>query len=102
MEQLCLHGLLVQLYAKHLLAEGKIPPVPGTKGFGAADKQSATPADEVRAPVWLGKDYQLQFQPTATAYTTKASWQRGHWRSLSPLVGGNGWQPGPLGTPRQW
>jgi hypothetical protein len=45
MEQLCVHALLVQLYAKHLVAEGEISPAPGAKGFGVAAKQSATPAD---------------------------------------------------------
>ncbi len=56
MEQLCVHALLVQLYAKQLVAEGEIPPAPGAKGFGGAGKQSAVPADELKAPVWLGKD----------------------------------------------
>lgn len=52
--------------------------------------RSATPsgADEgVRAPVWLGKDYQLQRQATTIAAATASGWQRGHWRSLSPLAG---------------
>jgi hypothetical protein len=87
MEQLCVHALLVQLYAKHLVTEGEIPPAPGTKGFGSAAKQSADPADEMRPPVWLCKDYQLQCQPAGGAGITKDSWQRGHWRALSPLVG---------------
>jgi hypothetical protein len=95
MEQLCVHALLVQLYAKHLVAEGEIPPVPGAKGFGGAAKQSATPADEVSPPVWLGKDYQLQCQPAGGAGITKGSWQRGHWRALSPLVG-------PVAAPMEW
>jgi hypothetical protein len=43
----------------------------------------------------LGKDYQLQRQPAATAGSTKGSWQRGHWRSLSPLVG-------PVAAPMEW
>jgi len=55
MEQLCVHALLVQLYAMHLVAEGEIPPAPGTKGFGGSGKQIAVPADEVKAPVWLGR-----------------------------------------------
>ncbi len=87
MEQLCVHALLVQLYAKQLVAEGEIPPSPGAKGFGGAGKQSTTPADEVKPPIWLGKDYQLQCQPAGGAGITKGSWQRGHWRALSPLVG---------------
>jgi hypothetical protein len=51
--------------------------------------------DWVRAPVWLGKDYQLKCQPAATAGTTKGSWQRGHWRAISPLVG-------PVAAPLEW
>ena len=95
MEQLCVHALLVQLYAKQLVAEGEIPPAPGAKGFGGAGKQNAVPADELKAPVWLGKDYQLQCQPAGTAGSTKGSWQRGHWRSLSTLVG-------PVAAPLEW
>jgi hypothetical protein len=95
MEQLCVHALLVQLYAKHLVAEGEIPPAPGAKGFGGAAKQSATPADEVRPPVWLGKDYQLQCQPGGAPGTTRGSWQRGHWRALSPLAT-------PVASPMEW
>jgi len=45
--------------------------------------------------VWLGKDYQLKCQPAATAGTTKGSWQLGHWRALSPLVG-------PVAGPMEW
>jgi hypothetical protein len=41
-------------------------------------KQSATPVDEVRPPVWLGRVYQLQCQLAGTASNTKGSWQRGH------------------------
>ena len=95
MEQLCVHALLVQLYAKHLVAEGEIPPAPGAKGFGGAGKQSTTPAGEVSPPVWLGKDYQLQCQPARGAGITKGSWQRSHWRALSPLVG-------PVAAPMEW
>jgi hypothetical protein len=58
-------------------------------------KQSATPADEVRPSVWLGNDYQLQCQPAGGAGITKGSWQRGHWRALSPLVG-------PVAAPMEW
>ena len=95
MEQLCVHALLVQLYAKHLVAEGEIPPAPGAKGFGGSGIQSAVPADGVRAPVWLDKDYQLQCQPAGSAGNTKGSWQRGNWRALSPLVG-------PVAGPMEW
>ena len=87
MEQLCIHALLVQLYAKHLVAEGEIPQAPGAKGFGGAAKLAGSSADEVRAPVWLGKDYQLQRQSAGAAGTTKVGWQRGHWKALSPLAG---------------
>ena len=51
--------------------------------------------DGLKAPVWLGRDYQLQCQPAATPGTTKGSWQRGHWRALSPLVG-------PVAGPMEW
>jgi hypothetical protein len=95
MEQLCVHALLVQLYAKHLVAEGEIPPASSAKGFGGGTKQSAAPAEEVRAPVWLGKDYQLQRQPAGAPGTTQGSWQRGQWRTLSPLVG-------PVAAPMEW
>jgi hypothetical protein len=95
MEQLCVHALLVQLYAMHLVAEGEIPPEPGAKGFGGSGIQSAVPADEVKALVWLGKDYQLQCQPAGSAGNTKGSWQRGNWRALSPLVG-------PVAAPMEW
>ena len=71
MEQLCVHALLVQLYAKHLVAEGEIPPASSAKGFGGGTKQSAAPAEEVRAPVWLGKDYQLQCQPAGAPGSSK-------------------------------
>jgi hypothetical protein len=36
MEQLCVHALLVQLYAPELVSEGDVPPAPGAKGFGGA------------------------------------------------------------------
>ncbi|MFZ0406919.1 MAG: hypothetical protein WAM11_02245, partial [Cyanobium sp.] len=85
----------MQLFAQHLLAEGEIPPAPGVKGFGGAAKQSATPADQVRPPVWLGQDYQLQRQPAGGAGTTNGSWQRGHWRALSPLAA-------PVAAPMEW
>jgi hypothetical protein len=87
MEQLCVHALLVQLYAQHLVAEGEIPSVSGAKGFGGAAKLPGSSADELRGPVWLGKDYQLRRQSVAAAGTTKGGWQRGHWKALSPLAG---------------
>ena len=79
MEQLCVHALLVQLYAKHFVREGEIPPASGAKGFGGGGKSSGGAADEVRAPVWLGKDYQLQRQAGGA--------QRGFWHAISPLAG---------------
>ncbi len=88
MEQLCVHALLVQLYAKHLVTEGEIPPASGAKGFGGGGKSSVGGAEEVRAPVWLGKDYQLQRSAGGKA-------QRGYWRALSPLTG-------PVAAPLEW
>ena len=70
MEQLCVHALLVQLYARHLVAEGQIPPAASSRGFAAAAKGSAASAEDVRPPVWLGKDYQLQRQPAGTTGCT--------------------------------
>jgi len=87
LEQLCVHALLVQLYAPHLVTEGELPPAPATKGFGGGAKSGGPSADAVRAPVWLGKDYRLQCQPGGEPGITKGSWQRGHWRTLSPLTG---------------
>ena len=52
-------------------------------------------ADEVRAPVWLGKDYQLQRHPAGEAGNPKGSWQRGRWRALSPLAA-------PVAAPMEW
>lgn len=89
MEQLCVHALLVQLYARHLVAEGEIPPAPGAKGFGGGGKQSSAGADAVRRPVWLGKDYQLQRQPAGVPT------QRGSWQALSPLAS-------PVAAPLAW
>jgi hypothetical protein len=77
------------------VAEGEIPPVPGAKGFGGGGMSSGAAADEVRAPLWLGKDDQLQRQPTGDAGITGASWQRGHWRTLSLLAG-------PVASPLEW
>jgi len=95
MEQLCVHALLVQLYAKHLVTEGEIPPAAAAKGFGGGASSSGATADEVVAPVWLGKDYQLQRQPGGEPGTSKGTWQRGHWRTLSPLAG-------PVAAPMEW
>jgi hypothetical protein len=95
MEQLCVHALLVQLYARHLVAEGEIPPAATRRGFAVGSRTGPAGADEgVRAPIWLGKDYQLQRQATGTAGAT-SGWQRGHWRSLSPLAG-------PVTAPMEW
>jgi hypothetical protein len=96
MEQLCVHALLVQLYAMHLVTEGEIPPASGAKGFGGRAALGYGPAeDSLRPPVCLGKDYQLQCQPAGVAGITKGSWQRGFWRALSPLVG-------PVAAPMEW
>ena len=96
MEQLCVHALLVQLYAQTLVYEGEIPPPPGAKGFGGGGKSAnCFSGDEVNAPVWLGKDYQLQRQTAGSVGTTNGGWQRGLWRALSPLVG-------PVAAPMEW
>jgi len=93
MEQLCVHALLVQLHAQHLVSEGEIPPAPAAKGFGASTKKGSAGGDSVKPPVWLGKDYQLQRQPGGAG--TASGWQRGHWRALSPLAA-------PVATPLEW
>jgi hypothetical protein len=97
MEQLSVHALLVQLYAPSLVSQGEIPPAPGGKGFGGAGKATSAPSEEVRPPVWLGKDYQLQRQAAEPGSPSSASlgWQRGHWRLLSPLAG-------PVVGPMEW
>ena len=96
MEQLCVHALLVQLYAQHLVSEGEIPPVPGAKGFGGGGRSAHGSSDDgVKAPVWLGKNYQLQRQTAGSVGTTNGGWQRGLWRALSPLVG-------PVAAPMEW
>ena len=96
MEQLCVHALLVQLYARHLVTEGGIAPAPGAKAFGGGGKSAhGSSDDEVKAPVWLGKNYQLQRQTAGSSDTTRGGWQRGHWRALSPLVG-------PVAAPMEW
>jgi hypothetical protein len=87
-EQLCVHALLVQLYAPELVCEGEVPPAPGAKGFGGRAALGYGPAeDSLRRPVWLGKDYQLQRQAGGA--------QRGFWRTLSPLAG-------PVAGPLEW
>jgi hypothetical protein len=93
MEQLCVHALLAQLYAPQLVSEGEIPPAPGAKGFGGVGKKTSPASDDVKPPVWLGKDYQLQRQPEDAG--TATGWQRGHWRALSPLAG-------PVAAPMEW
>ena len=93
MEQLCVHSLLVQLYAPTLVSEGEIPPPPGAKGFGGGGKKTSSSLDEVKPPVWLGKDYQLQRESIDGG--TATGWQRGHWRVLSPVAG-------PLALPMEW
>lgn len=77
------------------MTEGEIPPSSGAKGFSGGGKSGGGAAEEVRAPVWLGKDYQLQRQPAGDTGTTKGSWQRGHWRALSPLAA-------PVAAPMEW
>jgi hypothetical protein len=92
-EQLCVHALLVELYAKSLVSEGEIPPPPGAKGFGGKLSMSSSSLDNVKPPIWLGKDYQLQRQAAGSGVS--AGWQRGYWRALSPLVG-------PVAGPLEW
>jgi hypothetical protein len=70
---------------EHLISEGEIPPAPGAKGFGGKASKGSATAEDVRPPVWLGQDYQLQRQPAAPGVSK--GWQRGHWRALSPLAG---------------
>jgi len=54
MEQLCVHALLVQLYSKHLVAEGEVPPAPGIHGFGGRAPLGYGPAEGSRRRlVWL-------------------------------------------------
>ena len=54
MKQLCAHALLVQLYSKHLVAEGEEPPAPGTHGFGGWVPLGCGPAEGSRRRlVWL-------------------------------------------------
>ena len=97
LEQLCVHALLVQLYGQYLLSVGEIPPAPGSKGFGGGGKKASSTSEDVKPLVWLGQDYQLQRQSggSETAGSPSGSWQRGHWRALSPLVG-------PVAAPLEW
>ncbi len=97
MEQLSVHALLVQLHVLSLVSEGELPPPPGAKGFGGAGKATSAHSEEVRPPVWLGKDYQLQRQAAEPGFPSSASlgWQRGYWRLLSPLAG-------PVAGPMEW
>ncbi len=98
MEQLCVHALLVQLYAPELVSEGEVPPAAGAGGKGFGGKPAGGAAGkggEVPRPVWLGKDYQLQRQPAELPDHPAGSWQRGCWRPLSPLGD-------PLAAPLEW
>ncbi|WP_254980126.1 hypothetical protein [Cyanobium sp. ATX 6A2] len=96
MEQLCVHALLVQLYVPELVSEGEVPAAGGGKGFGGKPAgSSAGKGGEVPRPVWLGKDYQLQRQAAELPDLPAGSWQRGHWRPLSPLED-------PLAAPLEW
>ncbi len=98
MEQLCVHALLVQLYAAELVSEGEVPPAVGGGGKGFGGKPvggSAGKGGVVPRPVWLGKDYQLQRQPAELPDHPAGSWQRGYWRPLSPLGD-------PLAAPLEW
>ena len=70
---------------EHLISEGEIPPAPGAKGFGGKASKGSATVEDIRHPVWLGQDYQLQRQPAAPGVSK--GWQRGHWRALSPLAG---------------
>ncbi|MCP9826347.1 hypothetical protein [Synechococcus sp. EJ6-Ellesmere] len=92
MEQLCVHALLAQLYVPELVQEGEVPPAAGAKGFGG---QSAAEGVQLQRPVWLGKDYQLQRQPTERPDMPAGTWKRGHWRALSPL-------DNPMAAPLGW
>ena len=88
-----MHALLAQLYAPQLVSEGEIPPAPGAKGFGGGGRKASSSRGDVKPPVWLGKDYQLQRQSGESG--TATGWQRGHWRALSPLAG-------PVAAPMAW
>jgi hypothetical protein len=102
MEQLSVDALLVQLYVPSLVGEGEIPPPPGVKGFGGAGRGSRSSSEEVRAPVWLGKGYQLQRQAeeqrsqalpptlgvagsggTGAGFRPWLGWWRGRWSGWS-------------------
>ena len=94
MEQLAVHAFLVQLYVPELVGEGEIPPASGGKGFGGGSARGGG-EENVRRPVWLGKDYQLQRQPGEAGGSGQERWRRGYWRALSPLVG-------PVAAPLEW
>ena len=62
-------------------------------GFGGKASKGSSEAETVKPPVRLGKEYQLQRQAAGPGPTS--GWQRGHWRSLSPLAE-------PLAGPMEW
>jgi hypothetical protein len=96
MEQLCVHALLTQLYAHELVQEGDVPLAGSGKGFGGRSAAgSAAAGAELHRPVWLGKEYQLQRQPADQVNHPAGSWERGHWRLLSPL-------DDPMAAPLEW
>lgn len=95
MEQLCVHALLVQLYAPELVSEGEVPAAGGGKGFGGSSAGSTGKGGVVSCPVWLGKDYQLQRQSADAPDHPSGTWQRGSWKMLSPLVE-------PMAAPLEW
>lgn len=95
MEQLCVHALLVQLYAPELVSEGEVPAAGGGKGFGGSSAGSTGKGGVVPSPVWLGKDYQLQRQSAEAPHQPSGTWQRGSWKMLSPLVE-------PMAAPLEW
>ncbi len=94
MEQLAVHALLVQLHVRELVSEGDVPPASGGKGFGGGSARGGG-EENVRRPMWLGKDYQLKHQPGAADGSGQEKWRRGFWRALSPLEG-------PLAAPLEW
>lgn len=93
--QLCVHALLVQLYAPVLVSEGEVPAPAGGKGFGGSAAGFTGKGGVVPCPVWLGKDYQLQLQAAEAQHQPSDTWQRGSWRMLSPLVE-------PMAAPLEW
>lgn len=95
MEQLCVHALLVQLYAPQLVREGEVPAAGGGKGFGGSFAGSKGHGGAVPTPAWLGKDYQLKRQTAEAPQQPSSTWQRGSWRMLAPLVE-------PMAAPLEW